>query len=125
MQKLTLSEIKTIKGLSQKKNRDESGLFVVEGEKMVSEAQAAGFEVVMLFRKEEIGEEQMRRISFLDSPSPALAVVRKASAGRPVIKEDGLYLALDSVRDPGNLGTIMRICDWFGIDGIFASEDTV
>ena len=45
MQKLTLSEIKTIKGLSQKKNRDESGLFVVEGEKMVSEAQAAGFEV--------------------------------------------------------------------------------
>lgn len=69
MQKLTLSEIKTIKGLSQKKNRDESGLFVVEGEKMVSEAQAAGFEVVMLFHKEEIGEEQMRRISFLDSPS--------------------------------------------------------
>ena len=69
MQKLTLSEIKTIKGLSQKKNRDKSGLFVVEGEKMVSEAQAAGFEVVMLFRKEEIGEEQMRRISFLDSPS--------------------------------------------------------
>ena len=125
MVKLTSAEIKAVRSLSAKKFRDSEGLFVVEGEKMVSEALASpSFKIERLLRREEIGQEQMSRISSLDSPSPVLAVVRKAplkkaEAGR------GLFLALDSVRDPGNLGTIMRIADWFGIDGIFASEDTV
>ncbi len=126
MNKLSVSEIKHIRSLSQKKFRDESGMFVVEGEKMVREAIDAGFEPVSIYRREEIGQEQMERISALDSPSPVLAVLKMAPRKIDVdIKEKGLYLALDSVRDPGNLGTIMRICDWFGVDGIFASPDTV
>lgn len=123
---MTANEIKQIKSLSQKKNRDESGLFVVEGEKMVAEALKSGFTVEKIYRVEEIGEEAMGRITQLSSPSPVLAVVRQkynyATEGRIC---QGLYLALDSIRDPGNLGTIIRIADWFGINSIFASEDTV
>lgn len=126
MIKLSSSEIKHIRSLSQKKFRDRTGQFVVEGQKMYSEAVENGFEVVSVYRKDEIGEEQMSRISALDSPSPVLAVLRMPIPAREFsISERGLYLALDSVRDPGNLGTIMRICDWFGVDGIFASPDTV
>lgn len=126
MLKLSSTQIKQIRSLSQKKFRDEAGLFVVEGEKMVAEALNSGFESVCIYGRDEIGEEQMSRISSLDSPSPLLAVLKKAAQKEDFeLKADGLYLALDSVRDPGNLGTIMRICDWFGIEGIFASEDTV
>lgn len=122
--KLSSAEIKSIKALASKKGRDESGLFVVEGEKMVREALKSGFEVVDIYRAEEIGEDTMSRISALSSPSPVLAVLRqKAAAAVPC--ESGLYLALDSIRDPGNLGTIIRIADWFGIRAVLASEDTV
>lgn len=127
------NEIKRVKSLQQKKFRDESGLFVVEGEKMVEEAIRSGFMVESVYRKEDIGEEAMKRISALSSPSPALAVVRKPDyiyADDPtclssLYSSEGLYLALDSIRDPGNLGTILRIADWFGIDAVFATKDTV
>ncbi len=123
---MTLSEIKFIKSLSQKKFRDESGLFVVEGEKLVAEALASRFTVERVYRREEIGEAAMARISALSSPSPALALVRRPddlqSDERP---STGLFLALDGIRDPGNLGTILRIADWFGLDGVYASPDTV
>lgn len=125
MANLSNNEIKRLKSLSQKKFRDESGLFIVEGEKMVREVESSGFEIEALYRREEIGEETMRRISLLDSPSPVLAVVKQKKSQAMEIKASGLYLALDGVRDPGNMGTIMRICDWFGIDGIFASKDSV
>ena len=121
---ISKNELRQVRSLAQKKFRDETGLFVVEGEKMVSEALASGFEVVAVYRRDEIGEEAMGRLSQLSSPSPALAVVRQPapSAFRP---EKGLYLALDGIRDPGNLGTILRVADWFGIDGVVASPDTV
>ena len=127
------NEIKRVKSLQQKKFRDESGLFVVEGEKMVDEAVRSGFKVESVYRKEDIGEEAMKRISALSSPSPALAVVCKPDyiyADDPeclasLYSSEGLYLALDSIRDPGNLGTILRIADWFGIDAVFATNDTV
>ena len=121
---ITASEIKWIKSLSQKKFRDSEGMFVVEGEKMVQEALKSGFEVERVLRKEEIGEAAMARISALSSPSPVLAVVRIPDS-RVQAPGDGLYLALDGIRDPGNLGTILRIADWFGIDAVYASEDTV
>ena len=127
MAQLSNKDIKSIKALATKKFRDETGLFAVEGEKMVAEALASRFEVVTVYRRDEIGEETMARISQLASPSPALAVVRKPSdidAG-PVDIGPGLYLALDSIRDPGNLGTILRIADWFGIRSVLASRDTV
>lgn len=121
---MTASEIKYIKSLSQKKFRDETGLFTVEGEKMVSEALASGFEILSVYRREEIGDEAMARISQLSNPSPVLAVVRQKIQDKAIIN-NGLYLALDSIRDPGNLGTIIRIADWFGINAILASYDTV
>lgn len=120
---ISKNEIKEIKALSQKKFRDETGLFTVEGEKLVAEALASGFEVVKIFRTSEIGEEAMSRISTFSSPSPVLAVVRQKSSSEPL--GEGPVLALDSLRDPGNVGTIIRLADWFGIRSIIASEDTV
>ena len=123
---ITAAEIKFIKSLSQKKFRDSEGLFVVEGEKLVQEALKSGFEVEKVYRKEDIGEAAMERISALSSPSPALALVRKpADLSSAKLPSKGLILALDGIRDPGNLGTILRIADWFGIDAVYASEDTV
>lgn len=121
---ISKNELRQVRSLAQKKFRDESGLFVVEGEKMVLEALASGFEVVSVYRRDEIGEEAMARLSMLSSPSPVLAVVRQPApaAFRP---SKGLFLALDGIRDPGNLGTILRVADWFGIDGVVASPDTV
>ena len=127
MGELSNKEIKSIKALASKKFRDETGLFVVEGEKMVQEALASRFEVVSVHRREEIGEETMARISLLSSPSPVLAVVRRPADidASPAAPAPGLYLALDAIRDPGNLGTILRIADWFGIRSVLASRDTV
>lgn len=127
------NEIKRVKSLQQKKFRDECGLFIVEGEKMVQEAVDSPFKVEEIYRKDEIGADTMGRISALSSPSPALAVVRKPSDSiiddvaqlKPLLAKGGLFLALDAIRDPGNLGTILRIADWFGIDAVFASKDTV
>lgn len=127
------NEIKRVRSLSDKKFRDRYGLFCVEGEKMVDEALRSGFDVETVYRKNEIGEEQMDRISSLSSPSPVLAVVRKPqdinlssdAALSDALGQSGLYLALDSIRDPGNLGTILRVADWFGIDAVFAAPDTV
>ena len=67
---ISRNEMKRIASLSRKKGRDENGLFVVEGEKMVSEAMASGFEVVSVYRRDEIGEEAMARLTSLSSPSP-------------------------------------------------------
>lgn len=123
---LSKNEIKEIRALGQKKFRDERGLFVVEGEKLVDEALHSGFDVVGLYRKEDIGEAAMGRISQLTHPSPVLAVVRQPQAvALPAFCPDELVLALDGIRDPGNLGTILRIADWFGIRQVLASEDTV
>lgn len=123
---MTTAEIKYIKSLSQKKFRDEYGVFVVEGEKMVQEALASGFKVEKVYRTSDIGETAMGRISALSSPSPALAVVRKPNdLQKAEVPSKGLFLALDGIRDPGNLGTILRIADWFGVEAVFASEDTV
>ena len=127
------NEIKRVKALQQKKVRDAEGLFIVEGEKMVQEAADSPFDVIQVYHRNEIGEDAMGRISALASPSPVLAVVKKPADMyvddvahlAPVLKEGGLYLALDTIRDPGNLGTILRIADWFGIKAVFAAKDTV
>ena len=133
MASISNNEIKRLRSLQQKKFRDESGLFVVEGEKMVAEALASAFSVEEVYKRDEIGEEAMKRISSLSTPSPVLALVRKPSDIAPeslgyfdsMLSEPGFYIGLDSIRDPGNLGTIIRIADWFGVDAVFASHDTV
>ena len=133
MASISNNEIKRVKSLSQKKFRDELGLFIVEGEKMVQEALASGLKVEKVYYSDEIGNEAMSRISALSSPSPALAVLSKpsdiyiddVSELEPLLSKGGLYLALDTIRDPGNLGTMLRIAEWFGIDAVFAAKDTV
>ncbi|MCF0172381.1 MAG: RNA methyltransferase [Bacteroidales bacterium] len=128
---ISKAEIKRIRALASKKQRHESGLFVVEGEKMVEEALASQFEVEAVYRIGDVTEAEMAQMTMLSSPSPALAVVRIPDScdadglASRMTEGHSLCLALDSVRDPGNLGTIIRIADWFGIDAIFASEDTV
>lgn len=117
-------DIKLIKSLKEKKFRDLNGLFTVEGEKMMREAQESGFEIVRLIHRDEIGEDAMKKISLMSSPSPVLAVIRKPE-DKPIVVGDGLFIALDSVRDPGNMGTILRMADWFGVKAVFASQDSV
>lgn len=127
------NEIKRLKSLQQKKFRDEYGIFAVEGEKMVEEALKSPFHVDAVYRRDEIGDEAMKRITALASPSPTFAVVRKPSDIyiedpaflSELLKKGGLFLGLDTIRDPGNLGTILRIAEWFGIDAVFATKDSV
>ncbi len=133
MASISNNEIKKVKSLSQKKFRDEMGLFVVEGEKMVEEAMASHLTIERVYRTSDIGSEAMSRISALSSPSPVLAVVKKpsdiyvddVSVLESLVSGGGLFIALDTIRDPGNLGTILRIADWFGVDAVFAACDTV
>lgn len=133
MASISNNEIKKVKALSQKKFRDESGLFTVEGEKMVDEAVRSSFTVEKVYEADVIGEDVMARITSLSSPSPVLALVRKpsdiyvddVSELDALLSQGGLFLALDTIRDPGNLGTILRIADWFGIKAVFATRDTV
>lgn len=113
-----------VRSLSQKKFRDQYGMFVVEGKKLVAEAQSCGLDIVEIYSEQSVGAQTMARISSMNSPSPILAVVRKPAPKRLEKPYKGLYLALDAVRDPGNLGTIIRIADWFALDGVIASEDT-
>lgn len=125
---LSAKDIKRLHSLGQKKFRDIEGAFVVEGEKLVREAENSGFRIREIYRIADIGEAAMARISQLSSPSPVLAVVEKPAswdkaAGNAL--SPGLYLALDGIHDPGNLGTILRCADWFGASGVFASADTV
>ena len=121
---LSNNRIKTIRSLSAKKYRDSLGLFVVEGEKMVAEALASDFQVVEIWKRDDIGYDAMARISQLSSPSPVLAVVKAKPLSVPA-ETGGLCLALDGIRDPGNFGTIIRLADWFGVDVIYASPDCV
>ncbi len=121
---ISKAKISLIRSLSLKKNRDKLNLFVVEGEKMVDEALNSSFEISSIFKVDDIGIENMKKISYLTNPSPILAIVKKR--GQDVeIEKKGLAIALDAIRDPGNLGTIIRVADWFGIEAIYASEDTV
>ena len=122
---LTNAEIKTIRSLREKKFRDELGLFTVEGEKSVAEALASSFEVVRVLRAEDIGASAMERISQCATPSPVLAVVRMPKEDMPAELPDGLVLALDSVRDPGNFGTICRTLRSTGLTELWYTRGSV
>ena len=127
MATLSGEKIKKIRALQQKKYRTESSLFVVEGEKMVQELSRASFETVEIFYRDEITPEKMSRISSLSSPSPVLAVVKQKNLTLNDIKlsKGKIYIALDNVKDPGNLGTIIRLADWFGAAAVICSKECV
>jgi len=128
---LTKSHIKLIRSLSQKKFRTQHQLFVVEGIKGIQEFLNSNFELFQLFSTEAIfdaaalliSEKELLTISQLKSPNTAVALFRIPEQKN--IQSNGLILALDDVRDPGNLGTIIRLCDWFGIDNLICSKTTV
>ncbi|MCW8979766.1 MAG: RNA methyltransferase [Altibacter sp.] len=129
---ISKSQIKLITSLRQKKYRDKTGLFVAEGPKVILELLKAGFELHGLFSSEvitrpkenhyQISEAELKKISFLSTANTALAVFTIPTAAP--LNEKGWVLALDAVRDPGNLGTLIRLCDWFGIRQLICSKDT-
>ena len=137
---LSKNKIKYIKSLDLKKNRKKDNVFVAEGHKLVGEL-LGKFHCVLLVAKDtwlsqhtdvdadeivEVTSEELSRISFLKQPQDVLAVFKQPHylMDTNVIRQS-LCLALDDVQDPGNLGTIIRIADWFGIEHIFCSQGTV
>jgi TrmH family RNA methyltransferase len=140
---LSKNKIKLIQSLNRKKNRDETGLFLVEGNKMVEEALRSEFQIELLVCTSaflarnsahtssaneiiETDSESLQKASLLQNPQDALALVCQPLNSKPEFKLDSeLVLALDFIQDPGNLGTIIRIADWFGISSIVCSENTV
>ncbi len=135
---LSKAQLKLIKSLEQKKFRKETGLFVAEGGKTVGDLLKCGLRCKLLIATEEwiagntlatptpiipVSDDDMKRASFLRTPQGILALFE-----RPADTPDGdhpahsLCLALDNVQDPGNLGTIIRLADWFGIEHIYCSH---
>ena len=119
------SDIKFVRSLQQKKYRDESGCFVAEGEKCVGELMGH-FAVRMLFRVEDVTAVQLEQLSSLRSPNGPVAVFYQRREPLPVPADvsDKLVLVLDGIQDPGNLGTIIRTADWFGVRHVICSADT-
>jgi TrmH family RNA methyltransferase len=130
---LSKNQIKLIKSLETKKNRKREGLFVAEGPKVVGDLLRAGYTPHSIFNTvsrpdaELITDDELRRISFLQHPQEVLGVfhIPTPSQTSDIIHQTStLSLALDGVQDPGNVGTIIRIADWFGITQIYCSPDT-
>ena len=122
---LSKANISLITSLAHKKYRDELGLFVVEGPKMVEEAQLSEYKIYKLFTDTELTPAEMKKISGFKTPSTALAVVEQPRHELDIANVSGdLILVLDGVQDPGNLGTIIRLADWFGIRHIVCAHTT-
>jgi TrmH family RNA methyltransferase len=134
---MTNAEIKWIKSLAQKKRRDDEKLFVVEGEKMADELRHSGFTIrkiiattplpfsIPQLSPDYVDAKTMQRLSLLKTPTPVLAVVEQpVRQPFPAIDRSELLLALDNVQDPGNVGTIIRTADWFGIRHIVCAPGT-
>jgi TrmH family RNA methyltransferase len=129
---LSKSQIKLITSLQQKKYRDKHGLFVAEGPKIIKELLNASFEIHSLFSIDDLGfdsiqqhqidQADLKRISFLKNANTALAVFHIPE--KKITAKSGVIVALDAIRDPGNIGTIIRLCDWFGIEHLICSKDT-
>jgi len=127
------SQIKLITSLQQKKYRNKFGYFVAEGAKVINELIRAGLKLHALYSTVEglfdeddiniITEKELSKISFLKNANNSVAVFEIPKTQD--ISSKGITLVLDAVRDPGNLGTIIRLCDWFGIEKIICSKDTV
>lgn len=128
---ISKNQIKWIRQLEQKKFRKRDGLFVAEGPKIVGDLMRR-YKPHTVFATSDwegsvdvnVSDDELRKISFLQHPQQVLAVFPIPTVTSS-IDTTQLYLALDGIQDPGNLGTIIRIADWFGIKTIFCSQDTV
>ena len=125
MERISKTQIKLVKSLQIKKYRNELGLFVAEGDKCVSELTKA-FELVHLYREgENATRTEIEQMSGLRMPQGVIGVFKKQPLNTQTLKpSNDLTIALDGIQDPGNLGTIIRTCDWFGVHDIFCSLDT-
>ena len=129
------NQIKLISSLQQKKYRVANQLFFAEGVKVIQELLLSNFELEHLYttqndfekvltsKKTLVHETDLKKISALATPNTCLAVFKIPVEKK--IMESGLMVALDSIRDPGNLGTILRLCDWFGVKQLLCSKETV
>ena len=137
---LSKNKIKYIKSLDLKKNRKKDDIFVAEGHKLVGEL-LGKFPCVLLVAKDswlkqhadieadeiiEVSSDELSRVSFLKQPQDVLAIFKQPHYPMDMnVIGQSLCLALDDIQDPGNMGTIIRIADWFGIEHIFCSQGTV
>jgi len=129
------NQIKLISGLHQKKYRTANQLFIAEGVKVIQELLNSDFILEHLYVTEDlfpdtnpatktlIAVTDLKKISALTVPNNCLAVFKIPAQKQPA--ETGIIVALDDIRDPGNLGTILRLCDWFGVGQLVCSEQTV
>lgn len=127
---LSANQIKYFKSLHLKKNRDTEGVFIAEGDKLLGDLLKSEFDCVSLFQidpnfesAEKVSPKEMSRISALKNHSNSFGVFKKKSWGLDLNADK--VICLDGVQDPGNFGTILRLMDWFGIEQMICSKDTV
>lgn len=118
---LSKAQIKWVRSLQQKKIRDAEGVFVAEGAKCVEELRSC-FELQLLITPDNASSTEIEQMSSMRTPQGVIGVFRKRHSLPPDFGK--LIVALDGVQDPGNLGTIIRTCDWFGVRDILCSHDT-
>lgn len=138
---ITKNQVKYIQSLGQKKPRDEENRFIAEGPKLVNELLAAGnCKLVQLYalkgwieantgtkeqaQVNEVSADELVRISQLTTPNQVLAVAEKIKWNGQAKMKGSISLTLDTIQDPGNMGTIIRLADWFGVKNIFCSRDS-
>lgn len=135
---LSKNDAKYIQSLQHKKSRNEERVFMAEGVKLVNEILQSTFAVKKIFATHEwiaankaataniveVNEQELKRISLLQTPHQVLAVVEQKNQIKKINFKNQFALLLDGIQDPGNLGTIIRIADWFGIKNIICSNDT-
>jgi len=137
---LSKNQIKLIKSLQDKKDRKESGLFLVEGAKNTLEVLNSDFQITELFITEEFlnknnvvlkninytlaTQDELEKAGSLESNDSAIVVIKQKDNSVLKIENTEIIIALDEIKDPGNLGTIIRIADWYGIKKIVASTNT-
>jgi RNA methyltransferase, TrmH family len=132
---LTAHTIKVLQSLDKKKFRQKYNLFLVEGNKIICELPNSSFKIKEIFSTDpqkldrtdipiaHISENELKKISFLQTPKDSVAVCYLKTEEK--LEDQNIQLVLDGIQDPGNLGTIIRLADWFGIEQIICSEDTV
>lgn len=132
---LSKNQLKLVRSLELKKNRKKEGLFVAEGPKVVGDLLRASYVPHSIFKVQGSGfkvqgssflitDDELRKLSFLQHPQEVLALFEIPQSHKLTANSQKLSIALDGIQDPGNLGTIIRIADWFGITTIYCSEDT-
>jgi len=130
---VTKSQIKQIKQLKQKKHREKTGLFVAEGKKIILDLLEANFDSLYIFSTSKnnrinsllISKNEMSRLTHFKNGSDYLGVFIKPILNNESLDRINVIIALDEISDPGNLGTIIRTCDWYGINHIICSTNTV